>query len=437
MTRLCIVHWGMPKTGSTSIQVSLQAAGDSASHRYLSLEDPNAGRALSTMFLDDPRDFHLNRKDRLNPARLSQDRADAFARFEEQFRSGHSTYILSGEAISSMDLPTLRRLRDWLLTQVDEVRAVGYVRKPKGYMESELQQKIKAGRGRFDLRSHYPAYRQRFEPIEEVFGPAQVTYWLFEPSRFPGGDVVRDFVARLGLEIDASDIHRANEALSLGGVRLLYCQRKFGKGYGRGGDAVAHNRRLHRQLRELPGPRLRLSSAAVRPILAEQEDDLRWMEQRLGESLREDLDQHWPQEVNGEEDLLVADPEAHAWLARQLGEALPPGGLLDHQTVADWVTRLRETPPLTRSQDTARWSRADWIDDIESRLGPDAPARADIERVLDGLCQEVLAGLRARQGKALRIAGLGTWKRRAPDEGLHRFEVEAPDDEASGREDAP
>ncbi len=436
MTRRCILHWGMPKTGSTSIQVSFQAAGDSVSHRYLSLDDPNSGRALATMFLDDPRGFHLNRKDRLGEARLQQDRRDAFARFEAQFRSDHSTYILSGEAISSMDLPTLERLRDWLKTQVDEVQAVGYVRKPKGYMESELQQKIKAGRGRFDLRSHYPAYRQRFEPLEQVFGADRVSYWLFDPARFPEGDVVLDFAARLGLKIDGGQVQRANEAISLGGVRLLYCQRKFGAGYGRGADAIAHNRRLHRQLREVPGPRLRLSAAAVRPILQEQEDDLRWMELRLGESLREDLDQHWPSEITDEEDLLVPDPVAHAWLAARLGEPLPEGGLLDQRTVAAWVTRLRETPPLARPEELDTLGRARWVEDTCAHLTDASTDLAGVEQVIDALCQELLVRLHGRHGKALRVEGLGTWKRRGADEGLHRFEASgAPQHDTTTREE--
>ena len=339
--RRCIVHFGMPKTGSTSIQASLLAAGTLPQAHYLNVGHKNSGRVLATMFLDDPREFHLNRKWNLEREELERARVEAFASFARQFQTDRSVFILSGEAISSMDEASLGRMNEWLLTQVDEVQAVGYVRKPRGYMESELQQKIKAGRGRFDLASHYPGYRARFTPLENVFGRTQVSYWLFDPARFPGKDVVRDFSARLGLSLPETALQRANESLSLEGARLLYIYRKLGEGYGQGQGMVEENRRLSRLLREVPGPKLRIAHAAAQAVIDAQADDMAWMAERLQASLDEPAGADEQDVVAEEADLLRPSLATLGWLAQQLGQPAP-GSMPPLQAIADSMHALRQ-----------------------------------------------------------------------------------------------
>lgn len=426
--RRCIVHFGMPKTGSTSIQASLLAAGTLPQAHYLNVGHKNSGRVLATMFLDDPRDFHLNRKWNLELDTLTQARQEAFASFARQFQAPRDLFILSGEAISSMDATSLGRMRDWLLGHVDEVQAVGYVRKPRGYMESELQQKIKAGRGRFDLASHYPGYRDRFTPLEQVFGRAQVRYWLFDPASFPGKDVVRDFAARLGLGLPESALQRSNESLSLEGARLLYIYRKLGEGYGQGQGMVEENRRLSRLLREVPGPKLRIAHAAAQAVIDAQADDMAWMAERLQASLDEPAGADEQDVVAEEADLLRPTLATLAWLAGQLGRPAPQQ-MPPLQVVADSVQALRQQlgqalhahPRRYRSQlvtDTPALHHLDAASLsalIAPRLPPAARAAAPLEVAVAASLQALHSLLTEATEQPREVAGLGRFHLRRRD----------------------
>jgi hypothetical protein len=343
--RQCIIHFGMPKTGSTSIQATLMAASPLSSATFLNVGTGNASRLLATLFLDDPKQFHLNRKWDVSAEKLARDKEEAMALLTKQFQTGKSPFILSAEVISSLDESALTRMKTWIESHVDELRLVGYVRAPKAYMESELQQKIKAGKGRIKLKNHYPDYEERFGKLEKVFGRERVDYWKFDPKAFPGNDVVRDFLQRLSLDVPEKALRRSNESLTREGLSLLYIYRKYGPGYGSGPGSVEQNRQLHLLLRQVVGSKLRLRNKVVRRILAAKAEDIRWMESRLGGSLKEVMKDDPPDAIAGEEDLLSPSRETLCWLAKQVGREadLPADGVLAPETIAEWVHELKPT----------------------------------------------------------------------------------------------
>lgn len=340
----CIVHFGMPKTGSTSIQATLLAASPLPGTTFLNVGVGNSSRVLATLFMDRPQDFHLNRKWDVPQEQLDQESQAARATLDQQIQaSGGQRCLISAEVISTLSTSALRRMKAWLDERFDDVQLVGYVRAPMGYMASELQQKIKAGQGMVDLAKRYPAYRQRFGKMEEVFGRERIRYWKFDPARFPGNDVVADFLQRLALEVPASAFQRSNESLSRDGLALLYIYRKLGPGYGTGRGSVEENRRMQRYLRQVGGPRIRLSTEVVRPILQAQADDIAWMESRLGESLAEPPGAAGADAIAGEDDLLRPSLAALAWLAAEVGQAVPDAQALPApEQVAQWMHQLRE-----------------------------------------------------------------------------------------------
>ena len=429
MTR-CVLHFGMPKTGSTSIQATLLAAGAIPGATYLNVGTGNSSRALATMFMDDPAEFHLNEKWALDEAALEREKQLAFQHFEHQLRSATPLFILSAEVISTLEVSALTRLRDWLERRVDSIELVGYVRAPKGYMESELQQKVKAGRSRFDLGSHYPGYEARFGKLEQVFGRERVRYWKFDPARFADHDVVRDFVQRLSITVPDSAFQHANTSLTRHGLSLLYIYRKHGPGYGTGSGSVEQNRQLQKTLREVGGPKLRLARAAVEPILTRHAGDIAWMEERLGESLAESLDVDEPQAIIGEDDLLRPAPEALAWLAQRVGSSYPDPARpeVPLKTVAEWVHALRlQLAPVARSgkpRDKSRLVSPKALDLDTQELAEHilASGRLDVADntleqiglVLDGLFADLRRTLTdADPDAALTVAGLGTFMPRA------------------------
>ena len=288
----CILHFGMHKTGSSSIQQSLSGAGDLGSHYFLDLGTRmgNGGRPLVTMFARRPWAHHAYRQRGFGKddvlRRLPADQARLAA---EIAGAEGRTSIISAEVLSLFSEEEVRKTARGIRALVDSVRAVGYIRPPRAYMESRFQQRMQgSGRAGMDLEDLYPRY-QRLEGLDKVLGRENVSMWKFAPAAFPEGDVVRDFCARLGIEIPEDRIRRVNESLSRPALSMLYAYRRFGPVFGVGTSAVRENRSLVEALRTVPGPKLRFSASFVEPVIEANTEDIAWIEARIGEKIT-DLD---------------------------------------------------------------------------------------------------------------------------------------------------
>jgi hypothetical protein len=157
--------------------------------------------------------------------------------------------------------------------------------------------------------------------------------------------VVRDFCARLGIDLPAAAIRRTNEALSLPALRFLYTYRKFGPAFGSGDKARQENARLVHRLQTLPGPRFRLHHDLVDPLMESNRDELQWMDERVaGIMFTESV--YSEDTVRGEADLLRHDEDSLRWLARQLGTRDDDvlAAAADPQAICGYLHRLRALP---------------------------------------------------------------------------------------------
>lgn len=349
--RRCIVHFGMPKTGSSSIQATLFGRPGDQRLRYLHGGSANGSGTLATAFMVHPERFHVNRKLGLSTEEIEARRDALLADLERQLEQPAALYLISGESLSNFHLPDLRNLVRWLSRRVDEVVAVGYVRPPRGFMESAFQQNVKTADADLDFAHLYPGYRERFERMDKAFGAENVHYWKFDPARFPEGDVVLDFAQRIGVDLAGVQIKRVNEALGRDAVSLLYCFRQHGPGFGSGPGALVVNGLLTRAVSALGGPKLRFDDAALRPVIEAQREDLAWMESRLGARLDE-TPQSGGDALHDAQALLRPSDEATRWLAQRLGPAAvaawQPG--LSPEQVADWMATLRTRLGVEREQ---------------------------------------------------------------------------------------
>jgi hypothetical protein len=318
--RQVVVHFGMPKTGTTSIQLSLSRRLSDPRFHYVKFAEGDSNYAIATGFRTDPtRDRrHLklgtpsHELPRLRKSIVRQLRASL-----EQARE--RTAILSAEIIAALKEAEFRELHAVLAGSGGRVTAVGYVRRPKETMESEFQQQVKSGRQAFGMERLFPNYRARVKKLDAVLGSENTHIWRFDPSSFPGGCVVLDFCARMGISFRPEDVIRFNDGLSRPALSLLYAYRKFGPGYGVGPQVIRENRLLIQGLRALPGPKVRFHSSLVEPVIERRGKVVRWMESRLHASLAEDLSEHDETAIRSEEDLLAFTPESLRWLAHELG----------------------------------------------------------------------------------------------------------------------
>jgi len=339
-----IVHFGMPKTGSSSIQASLFRHLEDPKFRYVAVSGANQNEALVSLFKAKPEHAQMHRRKVHAADDVGQLRTRHAAALDRELAAAaDKTAIISAEAISTFKRSELAQLRQSLARWSPVVRAVGYVRSPKAFMESAFQQQAKGPTCRFDPGALMPKYKERLRLFDAVFGRSNVELWKFDPSVFPGGDVVLDFCARLGVSFSPESVIRVNDGLSLPAVALLYTYRKYGQGYGSGVAAVRENRLLVDAMSKLPGAVLRLHSGLVEPVIAQNHAQIAWMEERLGTSLSEDLaaDDHLA--VRSEADLLTYAPDTLMWLAERVGPDCVErcGGEVSPQDVADWMHRLR------------------------------------------------------------------------------------------------
>jgi len=235
------------------------------------------------------------------------------------------TMIISGEDISSLSRPDLYELHNYAHSHFDRVNVVAYVRSPAGFMSSAFQERVKGRLDRFEPEAQCFNYEHCFSKFDDLFGRENVHLWYFSPESFPGGCVVQDFCARLGINLPKDRIIRANESLSRLAVALLYCYRKLGKKYGSVDMTAAEGQRLGNILGAFGGGQFRFSPDLIRPSLERNRADIEWMEARLGQSLHEDLSYHQPGDVRDESDLMTPDPDAVRKLIKMLGEIAPMG----------------------------------------------------------------------------------------------------------------
>ena len=278
----------MHKTGSSSIQRSLSGADDlGPNHCFVSLgrRTGNLSGQLITAFADEPWDADPNLRRGFGREALLEQRPGIRARLIEQVAAaGERTAVVSAEAVSGFSEPEFGRLVRTLERAGGGVSAVGYVRAPAERMASVFQQRLRGGHDSFDPAEFYPGYR-RLEAFDSVLGREQVSLWKFDPARFPDGDVVLDFCARLGIDIAADDVVRVNEGLSLPAISILFAYRRYGPGFGVGPEAVRENRALIEALEDVPGAKFAYHESVVTPVLEANRDDLAWIENRLGEEL--------------------------------------------------------------------------------------------------------------------------------------------------------
>lgn len=336
-----VLHIGMHKTGSSSIQHRLASVGSNTDFNYLDLgRGPNHSGAMFAAFSSTPESYHFFKRRGYSTEDvrvLGETTRDLLAR--QLGESGASTRIISGEDITTIDPEGLARLRDFLSPLVGSILVFAYARSPKSFMESAFQQRVKGGLGSLSFPPLYPMYRKRFEKFEQVFGKQNVQLSMFDPQQFPRGDVAADFCQRLGIgDLDGSPLN-LNQSLSRRAVALLYTYRKFGSAYGSGMNEIRDNKALVWALSTLAGSKLSFSGEQLDEVLQRFANDRRWAESRIGARF-EDVRRDSADDVRDEACLFRYDQEQVEWLGQWLPGAPIAQDMSPQQAAATLQTAM-------------------------------------------------------------------------------------------------
>jgi len=280
-----ILHIGMPKTGTSSIQSTFYHLR-AADPIFLPIEGPNHGPMYILLFEDEDRleSFLRFQLTGLKKDALLQRRHDVQAKLDNWFSDNRPARVMiSGERMSSPgDAHILSRFAAYLNRIGGDVEVIGYVRPPMSYIQSAYQQRLK---GRPDLHTRFegPRYRDRFEKFDDIFGRGKVTLKPFTRDRLYQGDVVLDIAHEIGVSLNPDQIRRSNESLSAAAVAFLYLQRIKGNGLASNYPAAGQdNLKFIALLNQMSGPALTLSRGLIEQHIPYPVEDIQWMEERLG-----------------------------------------------------------------------------------------------------------------------------------------------------------
>lgn len=285
MGRCCFLHVGMHKTGSSSIQNALNGYCDDSLY-YLDLGQPNHSIPLVSALMPDLQNYPQVKKWNLSNEQIDELKKRSIAKLYQGLRS--STYkdvIISAEYFSQPGVPAkknLSRLKAILKEHFDEVSVIAYIRSPKSFMESALQERIKGGDTKVTLKALYPYYRGRLEKFYEQFGAQNVTLVDYEPANFSGGSVVSDFCRRVGIKADLPKTISSNEKMGYEAIALLYSYNFFRSFATPQVSKLFYSRVFLDNLQKISSSSFSLNETVVDEIVAANKEDVSWVEEVKG-----------------------------------------------------------------------------------------------------------------------------------------------------------
>ena len=280
MTRRCILHIGMNKTGTTSVQNCFHRFDDGRL-RYADLGRANHSRPLQLLY--GGRWQGVAEADLPMPQFRDLSRGPLRSRFMAQLEDRSRDMLISAEGLTNgFQAEDVTRLLADLRPHFDRIEAVGYLRAPEEFMRSGWQQRLRDRFTPLDPALLYPAYRTRLGAWVDALGDA-VDLRLFDRAALVGGDVVTDLADQLGVAPPDRGKRSANSTLNAHAFALLYAFRRAQSEAELRPDLV-RERPLIGLLKTLPGPRFAIAAEAVRPELDQQAEDIAWAEARMGQT---------------------------------------------------------------------------------------------------------------------------------------------------------
>ena len=287
-----ILHIGMHKTGSSSIQDTLHYNLKDPNIKYMDLGTPNHSGTLNQLFSNDTN---------------SKIRERIHSKFMSNLITNHEAYIISAEDLSMFSEDSLKSAKLFFKEFFQDVLVIGYVREPKGWIESAYQQILKDHKNYRAINTVMPNYKNKFDKFDKIFQKDNVFLYKFDPNHFPNGDVVLDFYNKIGLltgrNIKSNEIVKTNETLSKEAVALLYLLRKYHDSSEVGRDYSKEKVSFIEALSKVGNSKFKISPAFFHTILENIKNDCSWMETRLECKLLNEIYEHHQGEIDTELEL--------------------------------------------------------------------------------------------------------------------------------------
>ncbi|SDF37269.1 hypothetical protein PUH89_15120 [Rhodobacter capsulatus] len=353
-TRL-VVHFGGHKTGSSSIQETLQAGNDPKNgFVFLFCGHPNSSAMMQNAFLL-PEKLLSIRASEATRADLPAMRDWARTHLRRIILEGiaarpEGPLILSAESISSFVPEEVDMMLAFFQDLPVEPEFIGYIREPAAYLRSSYQEILKLRMPPNPVFAPADAtvlpltHHAVVETLDRRVGRERVQVFIYDRASFPEGSVVRHFFSLLGVDPGAFTRIDSNQGMSQLAVKLLYTYRRLGDCpfANRGPRRVEHKfaEDLGR-LQDVPfelHPELRDKARAVNSHI------FGWAEARLGRPFPEP-EAKAGTGIRSEADLLRFSDEELAKLSAHAAEfGISTADLsADPRAVAEVLCRIRQS----------------------------------------------------------------------------------------------
>jgi hypothetical protein len=221
MIEKAILHIGLHKTGSSSIQESLKGYDDGTSF-YADLDWINHSIPLYTGFSQECHQYHIWTKRGYSIENIQEIKNQALNKLEKQLsRPNRNTIIFSGEDLSRLSQDDANTLVAFMRKRCRHIIAIAYVRDPLDYAASAVQEFIKAGCKQIpNLISQ--DIETRINIWEQALGAENTYIRLFDREALTNGCVVQDFCKVTGLDFKKIKVKRRNESLRGPAIKVLF-----------------------------------------------------------------------------------------------------------------------------------------------------------------------------------------------------------------------
>lgn len=272
----CILHIGMHKTGSSSIQDYLYNNRTELRKGllYADLETANHSGPFSFSFKSDVYKTPYFKKRGLT--------LDDFERKKHHYRNlilrelqrDYDTIIFSAEDFCGLSEGDLSELKTLLLEYVDSIKVIAYIRDFESFAAFALQQRLKTDFVELSVDNILPNYLNRFEKFERVFG--SIKYKPYGREYLIEGDIVSDFCSEVAMTCQRKV--QANTSLSSTAVKFLYHYQKSRKQV-----VISHSQtvKLEQLLTPIEGKKFSLPDSLIQEVLQKGATQIDWMRERL------------------------------------------------------------------------------------------------------------------------------------------------------------
>ena len=205
-----ILHIGLHKTGSTSIQKALKGYNKDGV-KAIGFEEENHSIPMYTIFSENRSDYHIWTNAGANKDQVNQRRETYLKILTDHINDkNNEKLIISGEDISVLSAKEKHKLIKFFTKLDISIKVIAYVRSPIDWSASVFQQMAKDGhppKGKIATN-----YKHSLKPFLEILGKNNILVFPFNDVQKKYSSIINHFSDVLKIKLP--DINNENESLT-------------------------------------------------------------------------------------------------------------------------------------------------------------------------------------------------------------------------------